>query len=456
MKIRPVRSFIFFLSFIAVSKSMVMGPTYLPVERLVANTTAHLQNDPNDAGLWYNLARIHYLAFANQALTVGAYVHHSPPRACPDWLLKGDVCGAANQHAWELALKKEGYSSIEEVPDDKRPKIEESVCVIEKALMAEGWRPEAPPREQLLAHATEAKKSFLHAIQLEPKNGLYLLGLASLYRQYLDYSVKEDPNTPAIGFDDVTVAVAREMFYEAFQCAIDEDMEVIYRPMAGIQTLVSYEAGMAFIELGKMQDPLSREIKQKIAKVQVALSKLDKKPNSGVITPIIFSIDSLSSLKDLLEPGLQIEFDLDGDGLSEIWPWIKSDTGLLVWDHIGDGQITSGRQLFGSVTWWVFFENGYCALKALDDNLDGQLAGEELISISVWFDRNSDGKSDSTEVIQVQQLGIASINTEYVIQDGIPYNGEGICFNDGTTIATFDWIASPIVDELTSSVEYER
>ena len=50
-----------------------------------------------------------------------------------------------------------------------------------------------------------------------------------------------------------------------------------------------------------------------------------------------------------------------------------------------------GLQLFGSVTWWLFWEDGYAPLAALDDNHDGRLEGAELKGIAIWFDRNGNG-----------------------------------------------------------------
>ena len=46
--------------------------------------------------------------------------------------------------------------------------------------------------------------------------------------------------------------------------------------------------------------------------------------------------------------------------------------------------------MFGSVTWWLFFSDGYRALDTLDDNRDGRLTGSELSGIAVWFDRNTE------------------------------------------------------------------
>jgi hypothetical protein len=159
---------------------------------------------------------------------------------------------------------------------------------------------------------------------------------------------------------------------------------------------------------------------------------------------------SRSSLSDLLEPGLDVPFDLDGDGAVERWPWVKPDTGILVWDPDHRAEITSGLQLFGSVTWWMFFADGYHALDALDDDRDGRLRGRELAGLGVWFDRNGDGRSEPGEVVPVERLGIYWIATHATSRDGdSPANLEGLGLDDGRVLPTYDWTTSPAahVDE---------
>jgi len=65
-----------------------------------------------------------------------------------------------------------------------------------------------------------------------------------------------------------------------------------------------------------------------------------------------------------------VTFESGGDGVARSWPWVRADTALLVWDPRGAGRIDSGRQLFGSATWWLLWPSGYRALEALDDDGD--------------------------------------------------------------------------------------
>jgi hypothetical protein len=126
---------------------------------------------------------------------------------------------------------------------------------------------------------------------------------------------------------------------------------------------------------------------------------------------------------------------------------VQPATALLVWDSSGRGKITSGRQLFGGYTFQVFRKNGYDALAGLDDNGDGELRGDELKGIRVWFDRNGDGISEPDEVVDLSRLGIVAISVRTTGWDGIhPQNPRGITFTDGHTLPTWDWMVEPARD----------
>jgi hypothetical protein len=105
--------------------------------------------------------------------------------------------------------------------------------------------------------------------------------------------------------------------------------------------------------------------------------------------------------------------------------------------------IASGRQLFGSSTWWTFFTDGYQALDVLDDDRNGTLSGGELAGLSAWFDRNGNGRSDEGEVLPIAQLGITAISARATTTvDGCLANLAGITLNNDRVVATFDWIAT--------------
>jgi len=88
---------------------------------------------------------------------------------------------------------------------------------------------------------------------------------------------------------------------------------------------------------------------------------------------------------------------------------------------------------------------GYRALDMLDDDRDGFLAVGELKGISVWFDRNSYGRSDSGEVVSLESLGIMAVGTRSTGCDGkSPMHASGIRLRDGRTLPSYDWIAPSV------------
>ena len=154
------------------------------------------------------------------------------------------------------------------------------------------------------------------------------------------------------------------------------------------------------------------------------------------------------SLEDLLAPETTVTFDLDGTGRDQAWPWVSEETAILVWDPEESGEITSGRQLFGSVSWWLFFDDGYRALDALDDNRDGELAGDELPGLAIWTDANSNGISDPGEVVPIAKTGIEAISCRQTDTElGMPANYSGLRMTDGRVLPTYDWVAEEVGDE---------
>ena len=184
------------------------------------------------------------------------------------------------------------------------------------------------------------------------------------------------------------------------------------------------------------KDPYRAE-RRELARLEKAMSG----PRSIAISPIVFSLAGPASLSALLAPELDVKFNLDGSGLARHWPWVKPDTGILVWDPQHTGAIISGTQLFGSVTWWFFWSNGYQPLAALDDDGDGWLSDRELSGIAVWRDKNQNGVADPGEVIPATARGIRRIAVRpYGAVAGGLYHPVGIQFQDGSSVATYDWV----------------
>ena len=158
------------------------------------------------------------------------------------------------------------------------------------------------------------------------------------------------------------------------------------------------------------------------------------------ITPIVFSLKPQTGLSSLLAPSKRVRFDLDGTGQEQKLSWVGPETAMLCWDPAGTGKISSGKQLFGSVTWWMFWRDGYAAMAALDDNRDGWLTGRELSGLALWFDRNQNGVSDPGEVVPIAQTPVSGLATTATgAEQHGPMNPAGLRLRDGSTLPTWDW-----------------
>lgn len=209
----------------------------------------------------------------------------------------------------------------------------------------------------------------------------------------------------------------------------------------GYYNCASYEASESYSRLLLARKTPNQAEKRLLEKMAKQREKLKARPYG--ITPLVFSLTESQPLEALLDPASRVKFDLRGFGQAETFPWVKPTTTFLVWDPERSGKITSGRQLFGNATWWMFFSDAYAAMRALDDNHDGWLTGKELAGLAIWTDRNQNGTSDAGEVTPVEQSQIIGIATRSVGKSGIsPMNAAGLVLRDGRVLPTYDWTFS--------------
>jgi hypothetical protein len=182
--------------------------------------------------------------------------------------------------------------------------------------------------------------------------------------------------------------------------------------------------------------------REEIRTLQNRIRRMEMVPRP--ITPIVIPLRNGITAVDCENHSADVTFDADGTGLQKRWTWITRDAGWLVYDPNHAGKITSALQMFGSVTFWMFWENGYQALASLDDDGDGLLAGKELGGLAVWQDVNVNGISEPGEVKPVGHWGIVTISCRYLRdlshRDQIAFSQAGVYFADGFHRPTFDVI----------------
>lgn len=142
-------------------------------------------------------------------------------------------------------------------------------------------------------------------------------------------------------------------------------------------------------------------------------------------SPVV--VDVLGNGFDLTDAANGVSFDLSHTGTPAQYAWtsINSDDAWLALDRDGDGLITNGRELFGSVTPQEPLNpgeqfNGFRAMALYDEpayggNGDGKLNASDAIfsQLRLWRDTNHNGISESCELFPLAALGISELDLNY-------------------------------------------
>jgi hypothetical protein len=378
----------------------------VPVERLIQNLGAHIKANPKDEQAIYVLGRVHSFAFARGAEQI-------------EVILKNLETGEALQ-----VPRFPPYGTPLEKPEDGLKR--------RKAVA--------------LKHYAEAVQLYRNAVKLNPKEGLYRLSLAWMYEQGAEYA--PDLNAPFRSRPErVSANLWREAALTEYRRAYaltqtqDAKRESVF---IGRDLVISQEAGQGIQRLLSLRAQTDTE-KREMAQIAEHLQKIKALPHA--ITPIIFPMQGRQALQNLLSPKQTVAFDLLGNGLRTHWPWVGKDTGILVWDPLRRGRITSGRQLFGTLTWNMIWRNGYEPLAALDDNRNGWLEGAELKGLACWNDRNGNGISEPGEVTPLVRLGITRVAVRPAGRiGGTLLHPAGMYRRDGSALPTYDWTPVSVGD----------
>lgn len=282
--------------------------------------------------------------------------------------------------------------------------------------------PSGDPAKEAAAKAHLAKAVALYdrAVKLTPDDPAARLGRAWTLDQF--------------GEKTKAVAAYREIVRDGW--AKEKDLKALG---LGGHTITAETVGY----LVPLLDPVAD--KAEIAELKTRAETLKKLPRP--ITPIAVPLRDGLGAADLEDAMAAVRFDADGSGLRKRWTWITRDAAWLVYDPSGRGEVDSALQLFGSVTFWLFWEHGYAALGALDDDRDGRLTGVELRGLALWNDRNANGVADAGEVQSLTEAGIVAVSCRHerdeAHPDRIAFSRTGVTFRDGRTRPTFDLVLKP-------------
>lgn len=375
----------------------------VPVERLLENLQRNAQNLA-PAEQWRAIGRVHLLAYLRQAAALPVY------RERPGTIAEGTI-----DDCEKLDAQSMGRGNRDDFPPAKPGERCEArtYSLGPKTEIPEGARKQASRPNR---HLTRAIAAYGKARTLEPENlrtrialafALDRAGKKPLARNELRFCMNEGLKRTANLSND-----GNQMEWELH--------------------VVLTEATEHFTRIAKRLSD-----KRLIANVK---ARLAAHPPAMYVTPILVPLEKDVAFEALVNHKSDVAFDFTGQGGAQRLGWLNTNAAWLVWDPKDRRKISSGYQLFGSVTWVAFWDNGYQALGALDDNGDGRLSGSELKGLALWHDKNADGISDDGEVTPIRDHGIVSLDYTYErINRDLWVSQTGVTFENGEHRPTYDW-----------------
>ena len=130
------------------------------------------------------------------------------------------------------------------------------------------------------------------------------------------------------------------------------------------------------------------------------------------VTPIAIDTNHDGSVDKMIG---SFAFDINGDGIQEtLTEWFGPEEGILVSNAliaVDGSQHISGEHLFGDTGGQ--FADGFAKLATLDADNDGVVAGQELLGLSIWTDRNSNARLDEGELSTLASHTISQLSVEH-------------------------------------------
>lgn len=175
------------------------------------------------------------------------------------------------------------------------------------------------------------------------------------------------------------------------------------------------------------------------ARMQRLRQRLEASQPIIYVTPVVVPLAD-RPFERLVDNSSPVAFDFAGTGDTRAQGWLTPNAAWLVWDPEWRGEVRSGFDMIGQRTWSVFWSDGFEALRALDDNRDGELTGGELGGLALWRDENSNGVSDPGEVAPANVHGVVALATRGTPdRPGLITAPSGVRFEDGRTRPLYDW-----------------
>jgi hypothetical protein len=235
---------------------MFMRPEWVPVDRLLRNTSRYVEAHPSDAAGYYALGRLHYLAFTMKIELVPSFPQSDGElvRPVPDHLVGLPLAGAREQRAMELAREELGDKADTQ---EERQKFFQAVSRYRAKLEAENWSPPKAAPQTLVEHAAKSVAAFRKGMELDPKDVLFPLGLGSLLVQFADWADEAHPSEIPEALRGDLRREARGHFLNAWRRAYPTESKAKTLPIGGLSQFASFEAGHAFLRLAEARSAVA-------------------------------------------------------------------------------------------------------------------------------------------------------------------------------------------------------
>jgi len=429
--------------------------TYAPIARLTRNLEDYTRVKPKSALGYYALGRIHALGFAQarDTISVETGLDRIPPRLESSYIPPQMEAEALQDYSVEhlVAAIRSYRKSTEIDPTWALPYLGLG-WILEMGVELSptiGMPPDYPPcgDSTLAIPLSEVRKLLAEFESPEIRSQAFnaLLGhlpcsLSSIKAELAERSLM------GMLLRRVVSREWEDLALKAYRKAYDLSSSTQAKAQKPQLDQIRLEAAQKIIELLAWHRIVGEMTIESMLELNaMSIFVAERGHSSRAISPIIFPRTQSLAFENLINPEASVLFDLEGDNSHTRWSWVTKSAAFLVWDPRNKGKIDSGLQLFGSRTWWIFWNNGYQPLASLDDNRNGWLEGEELNGMCVWWDKDENGISSTDEVVTCKKYGIVRIATfPDSARGNMLLNTKGLVLSDRTVLPTYDWIAESV------------
>ena len=235
------------MAFTSLSEAKIKAPNNLRVDQLIESQSAYLAKNSKDWEATYHLAKMHYYAFTYNLPILAYYKNNNESNR-----LKGgqSIQGIAMfEYVEELVRKEMGLKKNPNKEDVVYQKFVDNRKAKLKVILKPNWTPPIKDSKKAFNHYLSAKDLFQKVIENQNNPSRATLGMALLLEQYAKPECQKQLASIKKRPQESTTEELINLYYKAFSLAKEADVERGVQPFFGLDTLVSYSAGVAYLRL---------------------------------------------------------------------------------------------------------------------------------------------------------------------------------------------------------------